>query len=114
MLGIFLEQREIFTGYLLDVLRESLVVFPKRRQRMGAHGSGVKLPASISASIFSNAFACLPSGEKSSSISLSQASLSRRAMCAANFASSLGDNLSTASSISARLTLESMSEHKVI
>jgi len=33
MLGIFLEQREIFTGYLLDVLRESLVVFPKRRQR---------------------------------------------------------------------------------
>ena len=49
----------------------------------------------------------LAPGEKSSSISLSQANLSRRAMCAANFASSSGDNLSIASSISARLTFES-------
>src|SRR5881296_2199765 len=100
---IFLEQREIFIGKLLNMLRELLVAFPERRQRMGDHGNGVKLPASISASIFSSAFSCLPPGEKSFSISLSQASLSRRAMCAANFARSSGDNLSTASSISARL-----------
>src|SRR5262249_10334565 len=71
--------------------------------RVRDHGSGVKSPASISASIFSSAFSCLPPEEKSSSISLSQAILSRRAMCAANFAKSPGDNLSTASSISVRL-----------
>src|SRR5436853_7211427 len=106
MLGICLEQGEIFIGQRLYVLRESLVVFRKRRQRMGVHGNGVKLPASISRSIFSSIFSCLPPGEKSSSISLSQASLSRRAMCAANFASSLGGNLSTASSISARLMIK--------
>ena len=36
MLGICLEQGEIFIGQLLYVLRESLVVFPKRRQRNGS------------------------------------------------------------------------------
>jgi hypothetical protein len=35
------------------------------------------LPESISASIFASAFSCFPPGEKSSSISCSQATLSR-------------------------------------
>src|SRR6266478_7221370 len=103
MSRVLIEQRKIFIGQLLDVLRELLIAFPERGQRMRGHGSGVKLPASISASTFLSVFSCLPPGEKSSSISLSQANLSRRAMCAANFIRSSGDNLSTACSISARL-----------
>src|SRR5438876_10117707 len=106
MSRVLVEQREIFIGQLLDVLRELFIAFPERGQRVRRHGSGVKLPASISASIFLSAFSCLPPGEKSSSISLSQASWSRRAMCAANFVRSSGDNLSTASSISARLIIK--------
>src|SRR5437773_11304519 len=107
MSGIFLKQREIFIGQFLDVLRESLVALPEGRQCMGPHGSAVKLPASIWASILSRVFSCLPPGEKSSSISMSHARLSRRAMCAANFDRSSGDNLSTASSISTSLLLHS-------
>src|SRR6266536_3018386 len=63
----------------------------------------MKLPESISASILSSAFSCFPPGEKSSSSSSSQASLSRLAMYAANLVNSSGDNASTAFSISARL-----------
>ena len=63
----------------------------------------MKFPESISASIFSSAFSCFPPGLKSSSSSLSQASLSRRAMWAANFVNSFGGNWSIAFSISARL-----------
>src|SRR4029453_11353872 len=93
MSRIPLEQREIFIGKLLDMLWKPLITFPERRQRMRDHGRGVKLPASISASIFSSVPSCLPPGEKASLISLSQAIFSRRAMFAANFASSAGDNL---------------------
>ena len=63
----------------------------------------MKFPESISASTFSSAFSCFPPGLKSSSSSLSQASLSRRAMWAANFVNSFGGNWSIAFSISARL-----------
>jgi len=100
--GFFLTTRNSYwqaSGHALELL----ITFPEGRQRLRSRGRGLKLPASISASIFSSAFSCLPPGEKSSSISLSQAILSQRAMCAANFASSTADNLSTASSSSARL-----------
>jgi len=103
MSRIGFEQNEIFIGELLNMHRELLVAFPESRQRVWRHGSGVKLPESISASIFSTAFSCFPPGEKFSSSSSSQASLSRRAMYAANLVNSSGGNASTAFSISARL-----------
>jgi hypothetical protein len=64
MSRIPLEQREILIGKLLNMFWKPLIAFPESRQRMRGHGSGVKLPASISASIFSSAFSCLPPGEK--------------------------------------------------
>jgi hypothetical protein len=110
MPAIRLEQRELLIRKSLNMLRELMVTPPERLQRVRSHRSGVKLPESISASIFSRAFSCFPPEEKSFSISSSQASLSRRAMLAANFANSFDDNWSTAFSISARLTQKTLTD----
>jgi hypothetical protein len=69
MPGIRLKQSEIFICKLLDIRGQRIVASPERLQRMSSHGSGAKLPESISASIFSSVFSCFPPGEKSSSIS---------------------------------------------
>jgi hypothetical protein len=62
---IRLKQSELLISELLNAHWKLFVGL----QRMGSHGSGVKLPESISASIFPSAFSCFPPGEKSSSIS---------------------------------------------
>src|SRR4029077_851965 len=74
------EKREVLLRESLHVLRQRIVAPPERSERMGPHGKGRKFPASISASIFSKAEACLPPGEKSSSNCSSQESLSCFAM----------------------------------
>jgi hypothetical protein len=71
-----LEQSEILLRESLHVLRQLIITSPERREGVGLHGIGRKFPASISASILSKAAACLPPGEKSSSICSSQPSLS--------------------------------------
>src|SRR5438552_18407708 len=70
------EEREILLRESLHLLRKRIVALPERSERMGLHGKGRKFPASISASIFSKAEACLPLGEKSCSNCSSQESLS--------------------------------------
>ena len=74
------EEREVLLGESLHVLRQRIVAPPERSEHMGPHGKGRKFPASISASIFSKAEACLPPVEKSSSNCSSQESLSCFAM----------------------------------
>lgn len=63
------EESEVLVGEILNFLREPMIALPERRKRVRPHGNGVKLPASISASILSRAAACFPPGEKSRSIS---------------------------------------------
>ncbi len=99
------KQLEVLSCESLHMCGQLVITAPERGERMGLHGIGLKFPASISASISSNALACFPPGEKSCSNSSSQTSLSCRAMNAASLARSSRLNSFTACSISVRLTL---------
>jgi hypothetical protein len=69
MTRIYFEEAKVFVGEILNSLGKLMIALPERRKRMQPHGNEVKLPASISASIFSSTAACFPPGEKSRSIS---------------------------------------------
>jgi hypothetical protein len=76
MSWVCLEQLEVLSRKSLHMPWQFVITAPERSKRMGLHGIGLKFPASISASIFSNVPECFPPGEKSCSSSSSQTSLS--------------------------------------
>lgn len=51
MRRFFNEQLEILVRQFPDVLGKSIVALPKGGQRVGLHGTGLKSPVSIAASI---------------------------------------------------------------
>ena len=106
MIGVTLPECVLFACQLLNRRRQIFKAFPEAPIRLAGHGSSSSLPARMFSRTSSRTGRSRPSSAKSASICWSQVAFSRSRTNEASSVNSRGESVSTASLISAKLTLE--------